>query len=419
MKKIAIIGAGFAGLAAAWEAVKSGYKVDIFEAEKLPGGLASGLKNDKWLWSLEHHYHHIFQTDKDILNLLSEMNLNKKIFFKTVNTRSYFDKRAWSVDSPINLLRFSPLSFFDRLRVGFVIAFLKFLPNGRWLEKYSAKDFLIKTMGKAGWEILWQPLFDGKFGKQAGKINMAWFWARISSRSQQLGYYQGGFLCLAEDMVEVLKSKGVKFHFSAPVLKIKSSNKKINVILEKNKSLPFDNVLITLPSPVASKLVDLPKNNLKGLSARTLVLELDKEFFIDQTYWLSIHEKNWPFLAVVEHTNLTNKKNYGNKTIIYVGKYLDKKESFYKLSKEEILKIYQPFLEKLSPGFNKYLKRSWIFDADFAQPLVFTNHSKEVPLIKTDMNGVYWVSMQHVYPWDCGINYAVKFGLEAVKYFND
>jgi len=42
-----------------------------------------------------------------------------------------------------------------------------------------------------------------------------------------------------------------------------------------------------------------------------------------------------------------------------------------------------------------------------------------VPLIKTDMNGVYWVSMQHVYPWDRGINYAVKFGLEAVKYFND
>jgi len=82
MKKIAIIGAGFAGLAAAWEAVKSGYKVDIFEAEKLPGGLASGLKNDKWLWSLEHHYHHIFQTDKDILNLLNDKSTEIELFVK-------------------------------------------------------------------------------------------------------------------------------------------------------------------------------------------------------------------------------------------------------------------------------------------------------------------------------------------------
>jgi protoporphyrinogen oxidase len=413
-QKIAIIGAGFTGLSAAWDLVNNGFDVEVFEANKFPGGLAAGLKDDNWDWSIEHHYHHVFQTDEDVKGLLSEMGLLDKLFFKKVVTSSLYEGEDWQIDSPVSLLLFKPIPFFSRLRVGAVIALMKIIPNGRFLERFSAKDFLRFSMGEKAWQVLWKPLFVGKFGGKADKINMAWFWARIATRSQKLGYYEGGFLKLAEDMTEVLKEKGVVFHLNKPVKKIVKKNKKINLSFSKN-NLSFDKVFVTVPFPILSKMMDIKSSKLGGLSARTLLLEMDKKFFANETYWLSIHEEGWPFLAVVEHTNLIDKNNYGNRSLVYVGKYLDKKDPFYKLNKNQVIKKYKNYLNKLSPGFEKYIKRSWIFDADFAQPLVYKNHSKLLPPIELK-EGVYWLSMQHVYPWDRGINYAVRFGRKVLDF---
>ena len=66
---IGIIGAGATGLAAAWDLVRAGHQVTIFEAADRVGGLAAGFKDDNWDWTLEKFYHHWFANDHDILNL--------------------------------------------------------------------------------------------------------------------------------------------------------------------------------------------------------------------------------------------------------------------------------------------------------------------------------------------------------------
>ena len=62
--KIAIIGAGAAGLAAAYDLTRAGHSVTIFEAAPQVGGLAAGFKAPHWEWTLEKFYHHWFATDK-------------------------------------------------------------------------------------------------------------------------------------------------------------------------------------------------------------------------------------------------------------------------------------------------------------------------------------------------------------------
>ena len=81
MKTVAIIGAGVGGMAAAYDLVKSGKQVTIFEKESTPGGLAAGFREEGWDWSLEKFYHHWFSSDHFILDLIEEMGFKARSAF--------------------------------------------------------------------------------------------------------------------------------------------------------------------------------------------------------------------------------------------------------------------------------------------------------------------------------------------------
>ena len=68
-KRIAVIGAGAAGLSAAFDLLKQGHTVTVFEASDKPGGLAAGFKQPTWNWTVEKFYHHWFASDADMLAL--------------------------------------------------------------------------------------------------------------------------------------------------------------------------------------------------------------------------------------------------------------------------------------------------------------------------------------------------------------
>ncbi len=431
--KIAIIGAGFGGLSAAWELTKSGHQVEVFEVQSVPGGLAAGFQEPSWDWTLERHYHHVFTTDGEYRRLLCELGLQEKLFFTRVRTATRCQGKNTALDSPITLLQFSALSFMSRVRTGIGLAILKLMPFGKFFERFSAKELIETLMGAESWRVIWQPLFAGKFGKLAREINGAWFWARIYARSASLGYYRGGFMQCAQDIVQVLQKKKVVFHFNKAIHrleKIETKSHKIAVFGQGWQST-FDQVLLTTDAKLTLQLLtpmivqaakggvvqNFLKNalSLQGLGAQTLVLQLDQPFFSDGTYWLNINEKQWPFLAVVEQTQLTGIKPYGGGSIVYVAKYLSPQDQNFGESAVKILEQYLPYLKELSPEFDSHIVKSWIFAERFAQPVVRVNHSRKLPTITTPFTGVYWASMQHVYPFDRGINYAVGIGCVAAR----
>ena len=87
--KIAILGGGITGLTSAYYLAKKGHQVTVIEKEKILGGLASGFKGDNWDWNLERTYHHIFSSDKNILNFAKEIGFDK-FYFKSPVTSSLF-----------------------------------------------------------------------------------------------------------------------------------------------------------------------------------------------------------------------------------------------------------------------------------------------------------------------------------------
>ena len=154
------------------------------------------------------------------------------------------------------------------------------------------------------------------------------------------------------------------------------------------------------------------------LWAQTTILELNKSLM--KGYWLNILEKDFPFMLVMEQTNLVSKKQYGGKSIIYLGNYLPDGDKRLKLSEEQLIKLFIPYLKKINPEFNgAWIRKSWCFETAFAQPVFPVNYGKKIPAIKTSLPGLFVANQSMVYPWDRGTNYAVEIGRRSAKLIND
>lgn len=379
--KIAIIGSGFTGLSAAYFLTKKGLDVTIFENEGFPGGLAASYSVRNWRWPLERYYHHLFTSDYEIKKLARALGV--KINYRRVKTSNLTDRGFFPLDSPLDLLRYPKLNYLDKIRTGVTILVLKLLPFLKSLEKITARSFILKTMGEKSWQSIWQPLFEGKFGPDADKIPAIWFWARIKKRSSRLGYPEGGFANLIDKMIEAIKKQGGQIYYNQKAISYEK----------------FDKVISTVPT-----------NQVKSLGIINLLLRLKKSFLPDKIYWLNINLKNSSFLYVVEHTNLIPPQNYNGEHLINIGEYLSANHPDFLLTKEALLQKFDKDLTKICPDYKNAIIDFEVFKSSYAQPIIPLNYSSIIQPIKTKTPGLYQASMEQVYPWDRGTNYAVALG---------
>lgn len=419
--RIAVIGGGAAGLAACWELLGRGHDVVCYEASAQVGGLASGFRTDRWDWSLERFYHHWFESDSEIQRLAEEIGVRDKILYPKPITALYHEGKFYAFDSPISVLKFPGIPFLDRLRFGFVGAYLRFSRNWKSFEKHTAHDWLKRWMGKRAYETLWEPMLEGKFGEENYRdVNMAWFWARIHARTPRLGTFEGGFQAFMEEVATAVKKKGGEIRLNTPIESIARTAEGLELTCA-GETQTYDRILVTLSPQILAKIVpQLPPDYLEGvrslrsLGAVVMILALDRPLGPD-IYWYNLPKKEgFPFLCLVEHTRFIPKENFGGDHIVYCGDYLAPDHPFFSLTKEELLEEYLPGLKKIDPDFSKdSIKETWLFREPYAQPIPTVNHSKNIPSIQTPIEGLYWASMSHVYPWDRGTNFAVEIGRRA------
>lgn len=415
--RVGIIGAGFVGLTAAYRLAKQGVRVEVYESSDSVGGLASGFSIPQSNWSLERFYHHIFFNDHAIIQLAREVDW-PPLFFRPT-TSVYFDGLIYPFDSAFHLLRFPHLSLYTKLRMGAVLGFLKLSPFWKPLERITASDFLVKTMGVSGYEAIWKPLLTGKFGPKAREVNAAWFWARVQKRTARLGYFEQGFQGLANRLQDSVLAAGGEFHFHSPVKAIRKKGKKIFVGTQKGTHL-FDQLLVTVNSPLFLSMTQgLPeryKQRLAGLSyldSLVVVLVMRRSVF-DDVYWLNVLDSNFPFLVVVEHTNMIDPENYGGNHIVYLGTYIPDDHQCLRLSKKAVVRLAVKQLEKIAANFNKSdIIESYVHYGHHTQPIIPLNYSSLCSSMETPINNLFLTNMSMIYPWDRGTNYAVWLGERA------
>jgi protoporphyrinogen oxidase len=421
--KIAVIGAGFGGMAAAYDLAKAGHEVTIYEAAQQVGGLAAGFKQPNWDWWVEKFYHHWFASDQYMLGLIEELSWSDQVVFPRPYTVMYHDGRFYPFDSIPAALMFPGLGWgLDKIRFGLVGLFLRLTNNWKQLETTTVDAWMRKWAGTRVYERMWLPLVEGKFGPYAKDVNMAWLWARIKARTTRLGTFKGGFQTFADKFAEQLKSMGVEFVMQAQVQNI-AANAKLTLRVRDHDEI-YDQVLVTTsPSLLAKLAPGLPEDYLRGLlelksmGAVVMTLVLTHPISDEGYYWFNIPKSaGFPFLALVEHTNYLSPENFGGDHIVYCGDYLEHGHEYFSLSDQELLKRFIPGIQRINPHFQpNWVKQVWVHKTNYAQPVPLVDHSKNIPDIRTPIRGLYFASMSQVYPWDRGTNFAVEIGRRAAK----
>lgn len=421
---IAIVGGGIAGLTAAYRLSQWGHQVTVFERNSEPGGQAGTLEvagNQ-----LEKFYHHLFTNDLEIVRLIQELGLGNRLVWLDSRVGFFHGGRIYDFVTPMDLLRFSPISLFDRLRLGLVGIWLRHYRNWRNLESITAQKWITRYAGKRNYEVVWGPLLRGKFGERAEEVGMVWFWGKIhlrfASRSggmgrEKLGYLMGSFGLVTDALAKHIRDSGGQIYTASPVKRVLLKEDRVmGIELEGGKRLAFDAAICTVPSPVFRELVpELPAHYVAKLNwiryqaAVCLVLVLKKS--LSRIYWLNISDPSIPFVAAIEHTNYIDRANYSGKHILYLSNYLSPEHRLYSASKDQLLSEYLPHLPKINPDFNQgWVEESHLFRDDAGQPVITTSYSDHIPEQRTPIRGLYLANTTQIYPEDRGMNYSVKLG---------
>ena len=432
--RVGIIGAGATGLPAAYDILKAGHEAVVYESAPFIGGHASTF--DVGGQRLERGYHHWFTSDTDIVELVEEIGLGDTIRWIDSTVGTLYDGLIYDFVTPLDLLKFKPLSLPNRVRLGLTTLYLQRQKDWQKYERVTAEEWLRRHGGQGVYDVFWGPMLRGKFGEDYYRqVSMAWVWGKINTRvksrgksmvREKLGYPLGSFGMVFDTLVEKIRELGGEVNTSTPVNRIviedgRATGLEIRIGDGGHKEEKFDAVLATTPSPIFSRLVPpMPEEyrsrleRARYMSAVLIVLVLDRP--LSHVYWLNVADRSIPFVGVIEHTNLIGPEYYGGKHIVYLSNYLTRDDPLYRMGHDELLDEYLPHLKKINPDFElDWIETSYHHRVDGAQPVIGVDYSQHIPDHQTPFKGVYLANTTQIYPEDRGTNYSVRMGRQVAK----
>lgn len=417
---VGVLGGGALGLSAALRLARYGCRVTVLEKESELGGLAVGFRLGEAY--LEKFYHHLFRTDTVAVGLVRELGLDHLLEWHRPDTSVLYQGRIYSLDSALDVVRFSPLPLPDRLRMGLILAYLKYgVKDGTTFADMTADQWLRRWMGTRAYSVVWEPLLRGKFGDRYDQIIMPWFWSRVHERTSSLGYLRGGFQRLYWRMGEEIQALGGSVETGRAATSLKQAQDGAIVVSAAGREYRFDRVIVSLPTPVFARIASgLPEDYVRSYSgpehfgAHVVIVVLDRP--LTSIYWLNICDPGLPFVSLVEHTNLMPPEDYGGRHVVYLGNYLPMDHPLFTASDQDVVGQFLPHLRKINQDFRHgWVRETYVFRAPFAQPVVTAGYTSKLPPHRTPLPGVYLANMAHVFPQDRGQNYSMRLGIRVAE----
>ncbi|HEY9342361.1 MAG TPA: NAD(P)/FAD-dependent oxidoreductase [Hanamia sp.] len=427
-RKWGIVGGGIMGMTLAHRLARQGHKVTIYEAAPELGGLVSswkmptGTKDGDVEW--DKFYHVILLSDFRTRNILKEIGLEEKVKWVETKTGFYMNGKLYSMSDTIEFLRFPTLNLLDKFRLGLTIIVASKIKDWKRLEKIPVTEWLRKWSGANTFNKIWLPLLRAKLGESYKKTSAVFIWATIQRlygarrsglKKEMFGFVEGGYKTVIAAFKQTLIDEGVIIKTNCAAKEVTTNNnKKPEILLANEESKEFDEVIVTLPSGISSKLctglstIEKQKlNDVEYLGVICVAVLLDKS--ISDFYVTNITDSWVPFTGVIEMTALVDKKYLGGNALVYLPKYIVDGDPLFNQSDDEVRNYFINNFKKMYPWLtDNSIKFVGVARAKHVITVAKLNYSALLPEVKTSIPNLYIINTSHIKDGTLNVNETVR-----------
>lgn len=417
-----IIGGGILGMTLALRLAQKGYKVTILESSSKMGGMTGTIEMDGVTW--DKFYHVILTSDLNTREIIKEIGLEDKLKWVETKTGFFSDGKLYSMSNIFEFLKFPPINLVGKFRLGLTIITASLIQNWKRMEGITVEKWLMRWSGKIVFEKIWLPLLRAKLGESYKVTSASFIWTiiqrmyaarRSGLKKEMFGYVSGGYEKINMAYEKKLLNLGVSIKVNSTARNVSfGKSERILVETSTGDSYEFDKVISTLPSDISVDIAPLlTKEEIEihkaikylGIVCPSVLLKLP----ISKFYVTNITD-NWPpFTGIIEMTALVDPEEFGNRSLVYLPKYVEPENDLFNKSETEIREYFLNPLFKMYPDLSeKDIIHLNIASARRVFALPTMHYSKKLPSVKTSLDGYYIVNSAQIINGTLNVNETIQ-----------
>lgn len=409
-KETVVLGAGLAGLSCAYELVKAGHKVTVYEKYDFIGGLAATIKKNGF--SFDTGPHRWFAKNDYVNNWMLKLMEGEIIKVQRL-TRIYFDGKYFYYPIKIMnaLLGIGPLR-----AVMAVIDYALFRLRARFLKPriVSLEDGFINQFGRTLYNTFFKRYSEKLWGRSNTQISSDWIGQRtrgfniltvvkdalfktkkIVSFVDEFHYPRKGVGRIAEKLAEEIEKMGGKVILNAPVVSFKTNGRDKITGIEvkiggKNKKILADEYVSTIPlthlleflTPKAPLDILKAGKTLKYRAEAQVTLFVNKEK-LSPDVWIYVHPKEISFMRFMEmDTWSPNLQPKGKTAIVFEVACNEGDETWNKSDKELIQMVKKDYINEFKTITEKDVLGGYVHRVPHEYPVYHIGYTEPLEKIK-------------------------------------
>lgn len=415
--EILIIGAGPAGLTAAWEAEKHGVKTLILESDKEVGGISRTVERNGWKFDIGGH--RFFTKVNEVYEIWDEILEKEDFLLRPRMSRIYYKNKFYDYPLKASNALFN-LGIFEAIRCVLSYFYVRINPPK---DQDNFENWVAARFGWRLYNIFFKTYTEKVWGVDAKTIGSDWASQRIKNLSlmkailnafqinksgeiittliDEFKYPKYGPGMMWETAYKKLLEKEHKIFLNSRVIEITKDSDFYLVTTNDNKKYKARHILSSMP------LAHLPKTikpnvspdtlsagtNLKFRDFLSVALVIDEENAFPDN-WIYIHEPGVKVGRVQNYGSWSPYMVKEGKTCLGLEYFVNIGDDLWNMDDEKLISLATQELEQLSLIKKGLSLEGYVVRMPKAYPVYDLNYSNNISKIAD------WLKSEHqnIYP---------------------
>ncbi len=414
---VVVIGAGPAGLTAAYELGKAGHTATVLESDDVVGGISRTVVADGYRFDIGGH--RFFTKVAEVEALWHEILPDEDFMLRPRSSRIYYGGKFYDYPiKPVNALR--NLGFVEAVRCALSFLWVRIRPpkdqsslegyvvaNYGWrlyehfFKTYSEKVWAVppsaisadwgaqRIKGMTLWSAVWEPI-RARFGGGRDKSK------QVTSLIEQFQYPKFGPGMMWERCHELVEAQGSKVQFQSAVTGITHGGGKAMSVTSTDRSgaitsYPADHVVSSMPFPALLRAMDPPVPadvlaaaddlSFRDFLSVALVVPEDKVAWTDN--WIYIHDPDVKTMRVQNFGSWSPHLVKDGRNVLGLEYTVDEGDEWWNASDDELIAKGTAELEHMDLMDSADVEAGYVVRMPKAYPVYDEKYQANVAVLRT------------------------------------